>query len=210
VTVDDRDRDRPAHEDVPTDAGVPVEVVPKEARTFQGHRAGIVTRVLANVVDFAVAAGTVLGGYLFWLALRFLVNPTGFHFGAPQMLFLLLAVGAVLWLLYTMSWASTGRTPGDHLFGLRVVNFQGGRVRWVGAGLRAAFCVVVPIGLFWVVISRQNRSLQDTVLRTSVIYDWTTRAQPARPRPVSPVAPLEGVPPVTARLPQPRGPAGGS
>ena len=32
-----------------------------------------------------------------------------------------------------------------------------------------------PVGLFWVAFSRENRSLQDVVLRTSVIHDWLIR-----------------------------------
>ena len=42
---------------------------------------------------------------------------------------------------------------------------------WV-AFLRAAFVIALPVGLFWVLVSGANRSVQDVVLRTSVIYDW--------------------------------------
>jgi hypothetical protein len=35
--------------------------------------------------------------------------------------------------------------------------------------------VLFPILLLWVAVSRQNRSVQDLVLRTSVVYDWTAR-----------------------------------
>jgi hypothetical protein len=45
----------------------------------------------------------------------------------------------------------------------------------VTALLRAALNVVFPLGLAWVAISRQNRSVQDVALGTSVIYDWTVR-----------------------------------
>jgi hypothetical protein len=36
--------------------------------------------------------------------------------------------------------------------------------------------VAFPIGLAWAIISRRNRSVQDVVLRTIVIYDWSVRA----------------------------------
>jgi hypothetical protein len=49
--------------------------------------------------------------------------------------------------------------------------------------VRAAFCVIFPIGLLWVLFSGQNRSLQDLVLRTSVIYDWDVRPLQAPPAP---------------------------
>ena len=39
----------------------------------------------------------------------------------------------------------------------------------------AILCVVFPIGLLWCVVSEENRSVQDLLLRTSVIYDWSVR-----------------------------------
>ena len=59
--------------------------------------------------------------------------------------------------------------------GIRVVNYRGKVMRLGGAATRAAFCLGFMPGLFWVIVSDQNRSLQDTVMRTSVIYDWTSR-----------------------------------
>jgi uncharacterized RDD family membrane protein YckC len=152
-----------------------VDAVPWEARPFQGQRAGIVTRTVANVVDFAMVVGVLAGGYAAWCAIRFLVNPTRFTFPAPSFLVLLVCYALVLFVYLTVAWATTGRTYGDHLLGLRVVNFRGERMRWPGAVVRAAFCVVLPIGLYWAVLSRTNRSVQDSVLRTSVLYDWTSR-----------------------------------
>lgn len=38
--------------------------------------------------------------------------------------------------------------------------------------MRALACALFPIGVLWVAVSRENWSLQDVVLRTSVIYDW--------------------------------------
>ena len=45
-------------------------------------------------------------------------------------------------------------------------------MRPAGAAARAALCVVFPIGLFYVLVSRANRSVQDVLFRTSVVYDW--------------------------------------
>ena len=76
------------------------------------------------------------------------------------------------------SWAGTGRTYGAALLGVRVVNYKGATMRLPGAILRAVLCVVFPIGLLWVAISSANRSIQDVIFRTSVIYDWSPRAEP--------------------------------
>ena len=58
--------------------------------------------------------------------------------------------------------------------GLRVVGRKGSRMRWIPSLLRAAFCAVFPVGLFWCAVSHENRSVQDIVLRTSVIHEWPT------------------------------------
>jgi uncharacterized RDD family membrane protein YckC len=149
--------------------------VPREARPFQGQRAGVVTRTAANVVDFTVAVVAIASGYAAWCAFRFLINPTKFSFPDVPFVVLLICFATVLFIYFTLSWATTGRTYGDHVLGLRVVSFRGERLRWPGAVVRAGFCVVVPIGLYWAVVSPTNRSLQDTLLRTSVLYDWTSR-----------------------------------
>jgi uncharacterized RDD family membrane protein YckC len=149
-----------------------VDPVPREARAIQGLPAGIVTRTAANTVDFAVVVCVLTAGYAAWFATRFLIQPA--NFSAPKPPFgAVLACGAVvLFGYFTVSWATTGRTYGDHLLGLRVVNGRGERLRWRGAVVRAALCVAFPIGLFWSVVSATSRSLQDSLLRTAVVYDW--------------------------------------
>ncbi len=149
-----------------------VDPVPREARGIQGQRAGIVTRTAANTVDFAVVACVLVAGYLAWFATQFLIHPAHFSAPKPSFGFFLVCGGVVLFGYFTASWATTGRTYGDHLLGLRVVDNRGERLRWRLAAARAALCVVFPIGLYWSVISAYSRSVQDTLLRTAVIYDW--------------------------------------
>ena len=152
--------------------------LPPEAVAFQGDRAGIVSRVIANTIDFAVIVTVLVGLYIGWAAFLFLLSPTTFTFPSPSLGAAVLAGGALLILYFWISWATTGRTYGDTVMGLRVVNFAGERMHWAGAFLRAVFCVVFAIGLFWVVVSGANRSVQDVVMRTSVIYDWRARPVP--------------------------------
>lgn len=153
--------------------------VPVEARAFQGQRAGVVTRTAANTVDFLLVLVLLACGYAAWSAVSFLVTPVKFNFPAPSFMALLICFEIVLITYFTVSWATSGRTYGDHQLGLRVVSFRGGPLRWPGAFIRAVFCSLVPIGLYWAVLSPTNRSVQDGVLRTSVIYDWTVRREPA-------------------------------
>jgi uncharacterized RDD family membrane protein YckC len=149
--------------------------VPPQARGFQGHRAGFVTRFVAAAIDMVIV-GLGLGGlYLGWAVVLFAVNPSGFT--APTFPFggVLIVAAALGWLYFTLAWATTGRTLGSRLLGIRVVNFRGRVMRLGGAAVRAAFCLAFLPGLFWVIVSSENRSLQDTLLRTSVIHDWTKR-----------------------------------
>jgi len=62
------------------------------------------------------------------------------------------------------------------VMGMRVVNHRGRRLPVLTALARAAFCTVFPIGLLWCAVSRENRSVQDMVLRTSVLHDWSRHA----------------------------------
>jgi uncharacterized RDD family membrane protein YckC len=149
-----------------------VDAVPREARGIQGLPAGIVTRTAANTVDFLAALCVLVAGYAAWFAARFLIHPAHFSAPRPPPGAALLCGAAVLFGYFAASWATTGRTYGDHLLGLRVVDSRGERLRWRGALVRAALCVVFPIGLFWSVVSPTSRSVQDTLLRTAVVYDW--------------------------------------
>jgi uncharacterized RDD family membrane protein YckC len=150
-----------------------LSAIPPAARGLQGRRAGLVSRLLANTVDFCIVALVVAAGYAGASALRFLWNSRTFTFPAPGFGVLVIVGGVVMGLYLAACWTATGRTYGDHLLGLRVVNWRGRRLRPVGALLRAVLCVLFPIGLFWIALSRENRSLQDVLLRSSVVYDWS-------------------------------------
>ena len=85
--------------------------------------------------------------------------------------------GLVLLVLYlTVAWSIIGRTYGCHVMGLRVVSRRGKRLRPLVALLRAVLYVMFPIGLLFCAGGVGRRSLQDLVLRTSVIYDWLPRS----------------------------------
>jgi uncharacterized RDD family membrane protein YckC len=146
---------------------------------LQGHRAGLVSRFLAAVVDLVVIIALLGAVYAAVAGIAFLLDPRDFNW-PTNLGWTVPVVGAVIALPYlTLGWATNGRTVGDALFGLRVVTHRGDRVRVPRAILRAAFCLVFPLGLFWIPFSRSRRSVQDLVLRTSVNYDWAS--QPGRP-----------------------------
>jgi uncharacterized RDD family membrane protein YckC len=150
------------------------EVLPARARAFQGLRAGPVSRTLAAVIDLSVVALATAGVVLGW-SLVMSLGEGAFELAKPGQLGAFL-LGEILLTIYLwFGWATTGRTTGKQVMGLRVVNHRGELMRPGGALLRALACVVFPVGLLWSFFSTHNRSLQDVVLRTSVIYDWNVR-----------------------------------
>ena len=160
-----------------------VDPIPREARPFQGHRAGLVTRAAAAAVDLGIVIIALGVCYLGLTAFLFLFDPRNFTAPAPSP-WLVYAVGGLLLTVYlAVSWMGSGRTYGNHVMGLRVVNRKGNRLHPLASFVRAALYAIFPIGLFWVLVSGHNRSLQDLVVRTSVIYDWDVRPLPQPPGP---------------------------
>jgi hypothetical protein len=171
VTVADRKQqlDAPAaypwRRPAAPDAGASVH------RPRRGTAAGMVTRSLANVVDLLIVAVLVGAGWLAVAATRFLLRPARFTFPAPGAQTLLLVGLGVLAVYFAVTWAVVGGTYGDRLLALRVVGPHEARLHWGRCVLRAVICTIFPIGLFWVLVSGGNRSVQDLLLRTSVVHD---------------------------------------
>lgn len=153
------------------DAVPPMSVAAGQRATIQGRRAGLVTRSLANVADLIVVVLLLVGGYTAVAATRFLLSPTTFTFPAPAAATLLILGLGLQAVYFAVTWGVVGGTYGDRLLGLRVSDDRGARLHWGRCVVRALVCTIFPIGLLWVLVSRENRSVQDVLLRTSVVYD---------------------------------------
>ena len=79
-----------------------VDPIPREARSFQGHRAGLVTRIAAGVIDVSVVTIALAACYLGVCAVLFLLDPRNFTIPAPSP-GLVYAAGSVL-LTCARSW----------------------------------------------------------------------------------------------------------
>jgi len=138
--------------------------------------------MLAAAIDLVLLCVLLGCLYLGWAGLAFVIDPVRFQFPTPTRVVILIAAAVVLVGYLTESWTTTGRTYGDRVLGLRVVDRRGRRLRHGRAVLRAMFCTVLPIGLLWVAVSGGRHSIQDLVLRTAVIYDWSPHKHPQAPR----------------------------
>lgn len=147
--------------------------LPAEAREIQRARAGLVSRVLAAGVDLLVVAAAVVGAVAAASVWRyFFSGGVTLALRWPSQLGLASLGGSLLTIYLAWGWARTGRTFGKRILGLALVTSRGSRVAWPVALLRAILYVVFPLGLLWSGISRTNRSVQDVLLRTVVVYDW--------------------------------------
>ena len=148
---------------------------PPVARGMQGQRAGVVSRFIADAIDLLVIVAAVIGVYFAISGARFLLHPRQFTWPEVSALHL----GALGWILLiaylTIGWANTGRTWGKSVLGLRVVSSRDAGLPLWRAFVRASLCALFPIGLFWSAVSSRNESVQDLILRTTVVYDWGPR-----------------------------------
>jgi uncharacterized RDD family membrane protein YckC len=154
------------------DRSAGVSPVPRQARAFQGRRAGVVSRLAAAAIDAAVVGGVLAVGYATIAGLSFMLDPRSFTFPRASLAFNMTAAFAVTVSYLALAWGLVGKSYGKVVMGLRVVGPRGRKLRLPGALLRAVGCTVFPIGLLWCAVSIENRSLQDLLLRTSVVYDW--------------------------------------
>ena len=137
--------------------------------------AGIVSRGLAALVDMLVVVVTMGLLYLGLVLTTLVLNPTSFRFPAPNLIFSTAVTAVVSALYLTACWTLSGRTLGAILLGIRVTARSAERLGVAVAIVRAVACVLFPIGLGWVAVDRQRRSIQDIVLGSRVIYDRPTQ-----------------------------------
>jgi uncharacterized RDD family membrane protein YckC len=145
-------------------------VIPSESMPDAERAAGIVTRALAAVIDLLVVLLIMSGLYGGLILVRLVYSPAAFSLPSLNVVFSTLVTFVVAVLYLTGCWTVSGSTAGAVTMGLRVVGRRSPRVRLLVGLLRAVGCVVFPIGLLWVVVDRQRRSLHDIVFRTRVVY----------------------------------------
>jgi uncharacterized RDD family membrane protein YckC len=153
-------------------------VDPGFAVTQQGHYAGPVTRVAAFAIDQAVVGGVFAGGTAVLLWLWNLVTAETPDPTAVPVLTLLVFAG--WWFLYfAYPWATSGKTPGMAILGIRVVRRDGAPARLREAVLRppalALSMLTLGLGFVGILVGREHRGLHDVIAGTVVVYGWDAR-----------------------------------
>jgi hypothetical protein len=151
-------------------ADPPPDDVPSQVARY--WPAGVVSRLLGAVLDTGVAAALTFLLYFCAAGLRFMIWPASFHWPQPSVL-MSLVVGVSVAIAYlTTGWVTTGRSIGGSLLGYRVLSRSRELLGWPRATARAALYVLFPIGLMLAAVGPTRHSLQDTLLRSTVVYDW--------------------------------------
>ena len=155
---------------------------------LQGRRAGFPTRVVADVIDILIAFGifvliysglSILWDFFNSDTIQIKVQSPGINASGMWLT-------AVIYL--TLGWASTGRSIGKQVMGLRVVRRDAKPLRPSQALARSLICVTFYWLVMWsVLFSRRNAGIHDMICKTVVVYDWIpsddTRHLPTPPTP---------------------------
>jgi uncharacterized RDD family membrane protein YckC len=156
---------------------------PVTARTYQGHEAGIVSRLVAAALDLFAVAALLVATYAGATVLLFVLQPSNFAVPRLPAPFLGVAYLVVATLSLAVPWFLTGRSYGQRVMGLRVTTRAGTRLSLLRALARAVVCVCFPVGLLWALASPRGAAVHDVVVGTAVRYDWSgALSTPGSPR----------------------------
>jgi len=145
-----------------------------EGLAAQGQPAGYVSRVLSNVIDgLLVYVAYIATIWFLQITLGLLgIRPTSDTITPP--IWVTVTMLPVMYGIYcTYGWATSGRTVGKEVLGLRVVSLDGTLLSGGRAFRRAIWCGILgTLGLFLVLINKRNAAIQDLIVKSAVIYDW--------------------------------------
>lgn len=132
--------------------------------------AGLVSRSIAAGIDLLVAAGIMAGGAAVTIFALFVIDVRNLDVTSSTWWFTTSSFLAICVAYLTLCWAVTGKTVGCVVMRLSVTGRKGHRLGVLRALVRAGFCTFFPIGLLWIALSPNRRSLQDIVLGSRVNY----------------------------------------
>ena len=143
-----------------------------DAERLQGGRAGFVSRVAADGVDFLIVELIYFGVLIGIAVVRFLVTRKNFSVVAPDVWVTVVAQWFIIVLYLGTNWASTGRSIGKIMLGLQVLRANGDPLTPRRAFTRALLSATFWPSLIWIFVSKRNAALHDIAVHTKVVYSW--------------------------------------
>jgi uncharacterized RDD family membrane protein YckC len=155
---------------------------------LQGRRAGFASRVVADVIDLAIAFAIFVVIYSGFSILWDFFNSDTIQITVQSPGLNASGMWLTLVVYLSLGWASTGRTIGKQVMGLRVVRRDAQPLRTGQAIGRAVLCATFPVLMMVTVpFSRRNAGIHEMICKTVVVYDWIpatdTRHLPPPPPP---------------------------
>ena len=166
-------------------SATPRAIRASDAERLQGGRAGFVSRVAADGVDFLIVECIYFGVLIGIAVVRFLITRKDFTVVAPDVWVTVLAQWFIIVVYLTTNWASTGRSVGKIMLGLQVLRANGDPLTPRRAFTRALLCATFWPSLIWIFVSKRNAALHDLALHTKVVYSWRDDPVAAAARVVS-------------------------
>jgi uncharacterized RDD family membrane protein YckC len=154
---------------------------PSPERTVgrQGNYAGVVTRLVAFLLDilFIWALYTLAAAGI--SVFSQLLSGHTFNLDDHQLAgAIVLGVWGFVYFAY--QWSLNGKTLGDAILGIQVVQASGAPVRPSQAVIRT---LILPfsilffyIGMIIIIVQRERRAVHDLIAGTAVVYEWDARA----------------------------------
>jgi uncharacterized RDD family membrane protein YckC len=150
---------------------------------LQGTYAGIVSRLIAYVIDAVIVVSALtVGAYVVAAVARTMniVEDASLE-PAREALTGAIALSITFGTYLVLGWWLFGKSIGKAIMGLRIVRADGSTpgvwksiLRFVGYGLSALFCFA---GFGWIAIDNRRRGWHDHLAGTYVVYDWEARSQ---------------------------------
>jgi uncharacterized RDD family membrane protein YckC len=167
---------------------VPVEGATGAARSLAGQPAGLVSRLVAFLIDIVFisvafvaakwlldAVQSVMGGGILLSRIP-IPSPEAAFVSLHVSGTMLFGVGYLL-----LFWTASGKTPGKAVLGLRVVTRDGHRLKLGHSLLRIVGYVLSAItfylGFLWVAVDARQRGWHDHLAGTQVVYCWDAHAE---------------------------------
>ncbi len=153
-------------------------VAPDRDIDLQGHYAGMVSRLLAWVID-AFVVSLIFG--LMLSLVRLAIDVVTSREIDPSNYGIAIVIAFGLWsiIYFAVPWAMSGKTVGMAVLGIQVRRSDGGYVDGKHALIRVLMLplsfALLGIGLIMGLFQREHRCLHDLAAGTCVVYSWDAR-----------------------------------
>jgi uncharacterized RDD family membrane protein YckC len=131
--------------------------------------AGLVSRSAAYVLDGLIVAVVAGVTTLTFALVASVLGSEGRELARLVLSTYVVFLPTMMALYCSAFWILAGRTPGQVVFGLRVVNRDGRPPRLLAGVVRAVLLAYLPVVALWLLFDRRHQGLHDKLARTTVV-----------------------------------------